>query len=79
MPMMPMMPMAPGAGAGGGAGGDDRNRVVAWHPDRLMYVDDTPHTEMVIGERPTVAPSVTPPTPNSGAGNQHSSQSGGSA
>ncbi|MFE3445391.1 PPE domain-containing protein [Nocardia sp. NPDC059180] len=79
MPMMPMMPMAPGAGGAGGAGGDDRNRVVAWHPDRLMYVDDTPHTEMVIGERPTVAPSVTPPTPNSGAGNQHSSQSGGSA
>ncbi|WP_280233638.1 PPE domain-containing protein [Nocardia cyriacigeorgica] len=79
MPMMPMMPMAPGAGAGAGGGGDDRNRVVAWHPDRLMYVDDTPHTEMVIGERPTVAPSVTPPTPNSGGGNQYSSQSGGSA
>ncbi|MBF6415255.1 PPE domain-containing protein [Nocardia cyriacigeorgica] len=79
MPMMPYMPMAPGAGAPGGGGGEDRNRVVAWHPDRLMYVDDTPHTEMVIGERPTIAPSVTPPTPNSGGGNQHSSSSGGSA
>ncbi|TLF74019.1 PPE domain-containing protein [Nocardia cyriacigeorgica] len=78
MPMMPYMPMAPGAGGAGG-GGEDRNRVVAWHPDRLMYVDDTPHTEMVIGERPTIAPSVTPPTPNSAGGNQHSSHSGGSA
>ncbi|MDO3648226.1 PE family protein [Nocardia mangyaensis] len=61
---MPMMPMMPGAGgAGAGAGGGDRGRVVAWHPDRLMYVDDTPHTESVIGERPVIAPTVTPPTP----------------
>ena len=61
MPYMPMMPG--GAGAGGGAGGGERNRVVAWHPDRLMYVDDTPHTEQVIGEKPTIAPVATPPTP----------------
>jgi|GEM_PF-6572236 len=59
---MPYMPMMPGA-AGAGAGGAERSRVVAWHPDRLMYVDDTPHTEQVIGERPTIAPAVTPPTP----------------
>ncbi|NEW36019.1 hypothetical protein GV791_26130 [Nocardia cyriacigeorgica] len=78
MPMMPYMPMAPGAGGAGG-GGEDRSRVVAWHPDRLMYVDDTPHTEMVIGERPTIAPSVTPPTPNSAGANQHSSHTGGTA
>ncbi|MBF6175658.1 PE domain-containing protein [Nocardia blacklockiae] len=63
-PMMPYMPMAPGMGGAGGAGGNsERNRVVAWHPDRLMYVDDTPHTEQVIGEKPTIAPTVTPPTP----------------
>lgn len=61
MPYMPMMPG--GAGMGAGAGGAERSRVVAWHPDRLMYVDDTPHTEQVIGEKPTIAPTVTPPTP----------------
>ncbi|MGW4767761.1 PPE domain-containing protein [Nocardia sp. NPDC004278] len=71
---MPYMPMAPGAGGAGG-GGNERNRVVAWHPDRLMYVDDTPHTEQVIGERPTIAPTVTPPTPSAGQG---PTQSGGS-
>ncbi|WP_040785522.1 PPE domain-containing protein [Nocardia pneumoniae] len=75
-PMMPYMPMAPGMGNGGG-NGNERNRVVAWHPDRLMYVDDTPHTEAVIGERPTIAPTVTPPTP--GPSNQTPSQSGGNA
>ncbi|MFD8249218.1 PE family protein [Nocardia sp. NPDC059691] len=75
-PMMPYMPMAPGMGNAGG-NGNDRNRVVAWHPDRLMYVDDTPHTEAVIGERPTIAPTVTPPTP--GPGNQTPTQSGGNA
>ncbi|MFG3521274.1 PPE domain-containing protein [Nocardia nova] len=74
-PMMPYMPMAPGMGGGGG--GNERNRVVAWHPDRLMYVDDTPHTEQVIGEKPTIAPTVTPPTPS--PANQTPSQSGGSA
>ncbi|MET9031131.1 PPE domain-containing protein [Nocardia sp. NPDC004168] len=74
-PMMPYMPMAPGMGNSGG--NNDRNRVVAWHPDRLMYVDDTPHTEAVIGERPTIAPSVTPPTP--APGNQTPSQAGPSA
>ncbi|MEV4130445.1 PPE domain-containing protein [Nocardia sp. NPDC049707] len=74
--MMPMMPMSPGmGGAGGGGNGNERNRVVAWHPDRLMYVDDTPHTEQVIGERPTIAPTVTPPTPTPGQG---PTQSGGS-
>ncbi|MFE9575199.1 PPE domain-containing protein [Nocardia sp. NPDC006044] len=73
-PMMPYMPMAPGMGGAGGTG--DRNRVVAWHPDRLMYVDDTPHTEQVIGERPSIAPTVTPATPNPA---QAPSQSGGSA
>lgn len=73
--MMPYMPMAPGMGGGGGANGNERNRVVAWHPDRLMYVDDTPHTEQVIGERPTIAPTVTPPTPAQGQG---PTQSGGS-
>ncbi|MFC9439579.1 PPE domain-containing protein [Nocardia sp. NPDC057030] len=73
-PMMPYMPMAPGMGGAGGAG--DRNRVVAWHPDRLMYVDDTPHTEQVIGERPSIAPTVTPATPNPA---QAPTQSGGSA
>ncbi|WP_433760106.1 PPE domain-containing protein [Nocardia sp. CA-135398] len=72
--MMPYMPMSPGMG-GGGANGNERNRVVAWHPDRLMYVDDTPHTEQVIGERPTIAPTVTPPTPAPGQG---PTQSGGS-
>ncbi|WP_036534406.1 PPE domain-containing protein [Nocardia cyriacigeorgica] len=76
MPMMPYMPMAPGAG-GAGQGNNERNRVVAWHPDRLMYVDDTPHTEAVIGERPTIAPTVTAPTPT--PGNQAPTQSGGSA
>ncbi|MET8877276.1 PPE domain-containing protein [Nocardia sp. NPDC004604] len=72
--MMPYMPMSPGAGGAGGSG-NERNRVVAWHPDRLMYVDDTPHTEQVIGERPTIAPTVTPPTPSPGQG---PTQSGGS-
>lgn len=61
--MMPMMPMMPGAAGAGAGGGGDRGRVVAWHPDRLMYVDDTPHTEAVIGERPVIAPTVTPATP----------------
>ncbi|WP_328404190.1 PPE domain-containing protein [Nocardia sp. NBC_00403] len=74
---MPYMPMSPGGAGGAGGGGGDRNRVVAWHPDRLMYVDDTPHTDLVIGERPTIAPTVTPPTP--GPSNQNSSQSGGTA
>ncbi|NKY54018.1 PPE domain-containing protein [Nocardia vermiculata] len=73
---MPYMPMAPGMGGAGG-GNNERNRVVAWHPDRLMYVDDTPHTEQVIGEKPTIAPSVTPPTPS--PANQTPSRSGGSA
>lgn len=77
-PMMPYMPMAPGmGGAGGGAGGNERNRIVAWHPDRLMYVDDTPHTEPVIGERPTIAPTVTQPTP--APANQAPTRSGGNA
>ncbi|NNH69487.1 PPE domain-containing protein [Nocardia uniformis] len=75
--MMPMMPMggmgAPGAGGAGGGG--DRARVVAWHPDQLMYVDDTPHTESVIGERPVIAPTVTPPTP--APANPSQAQSGG--
>ncbi|AFU02728.1 PPE domain-containing protein [Nocardia brasiliensis] len=62
MPYMPYMPMMPGAGVGQGGGGD-RPRVVAWHPDRLMFIDDTPHTEQVIGEQPTITPTVTPPTP----------------
>ncbi|MET9489848.1 PPE domain-containing protein [Nocardia sp. NPDC006630] len=62
-PMMPYMPMSPGMGGAGGGGGGERNRVVAWHPDRLMYVDNTPYTEAVIGEKPTIAPTVTPPTP----------------
>ncbi|MGK8520062.1 PPE domain-containing protein [Nocardia asteroides] len=75
-PMMPYMPMAPGMGNGAG-GNNDRNRIVAWHPDRLMYVDDTPHTEAVIGERPTIAPTVTPPTP--APSNQTPSQPGGNA
>ncbi|MFF3569888.1 PPE domain-containing protein [Nocardia jiangxiensis] len=73
-PYMPYMPMAPGMNGAGG--NQDRNRVVAWHPDRLMYVDDTPHTEQVIGEKPTIAPSVTPPTPSN---SQAPSQSGGTA
>ncbi|WP_280454744.1 PPE domain-containing protein [Nocardia brasiliensis] len=73
-PMMPYMPMAPGMGPAGG--GNERNRVVAWHPDRLMYVDDTPHTEPVIGERPTIAPTVTPPTPVPA---QNPPQTGGTA
>ncbi|WP_063042434.1 PPE domain-containing protein [Nocardia grenadensis] len=77
-PMMPYMPMSPGmGGAGGGGAGGERNRVVAWHPDRLMYVDDTPHTEPVIGERPTIAPTVTQPTPS--PANQAPSRSGGNA
>ncbi|WP_330232517.1 PPE domain-containing protein [Nocardia sp. NBC_00508] len=75
-PMMPYMPMAPGMGNAGGSG-NERNRVVAWHPDRLMYVDDTPHTEAVIGERPTIAPTVTSPTP--APTNQTPSQPGGNA
>lgn len=57
---MPYMPMAPGGAPGGN--GNDRGRVVAWHPDRLMYVDDTPHTDPVIGEKPAIVPAVTPPT-----------------
>ncbi|MEC3920200.1 PPE domain-containing protein [Nocardia sp. CDC160] len=63
-PYMPYMPMTPGMGTQGASGGD-RARVVAWHPDRLMYVDDTPHTEAVIGEKPTIAPLATPATPMS--------------
>ncbi|KAA8881901.1 PPE domain-containing protein [Nocardia colli] len=59
MPYMPMMPMAPGAGGAAGV----RPRNVEWNPNRLMFVDDTPHTEQVIGERPTIAPTVTPATP----------------
>ncbi len=74
---MPMMPMMPGAGGAGAGGGGDRGRVVAWHPDRLMYVDDTPHTESVIGERPVIAPTVTPPTPAPAAQTQNNA--GGSA
>lgn len=79
-PMMPYMPMGPGMGGMGGAGGagNERNRVVAWHPDRLMYVDDTPHTEPVIGERPTIAPTVTQPTP-APANNQAPTRSGGNS
>ncbi|WP_459549675.1 PPE domain-containing protein [Nocardia sp. X0981] len=76
-PMMPYMPMAPGMGGAGGGSGNERNRIVAWHPDRLMYVDDTPHTEPVIGERPTIAPTVTQPTP--APANQAPSRSGGNA
>ncbi|WP_406271759.1 PPE domain-containing protein [Nocardia sp. NBC_00881] len=75
-PMMPYMPMSPGMGGAGG-GNNERNRVVAWHPDRLMYVDNTPHTELVIGERPTIAPTVTPPTPT--PANQTPTQPGGNA
>ncbi|WP_280442707.1 PPE domain-containing protein [Nocardia brasiliensis] len=74
-PMMPYVPMSPGMGPGGG-GGSERTRVVAWHPDRVMFVDDTPHIEQVIGERPSIAPSVTPLTPTP---NQNSSQTGGLA
>ncbi|MBF6149168.1 PE domain-containing protein [Nocardia nova] len=74
-PMMPYMPMSPGMGGGGA--NNERNRVVAWHPDRLMYVDDTPHTDAVIGEKPTIAPTVTPATP--GPANQAPTQTGGSA
>ncbi|WP_039827790.1 PPE domain-containing protein [Nocardia testacea] len=78
MPMMPMGgPMGGGMGGAGGGGGNERNRVVAWHPDRLMYVDDTPHTEPVIGERPTIAPTVTQPTPT--PANQAPTRSGGNA
>lgn len=73
-PYMPYMPMAPGAGTGGANGGD-RSRVVAWHPDRLIYVDDTPHTELVIGEKPSITPTVTPPTPSTPA----PTRTGGSA
>ncbi|WP_040834067.1 PPE domain-containing protein [Nocardia brevicatena] len=76
-PMMPYMPMSPGMGGANGGGGGERNRVVAWHPDRLMYVDDTPHTEPVIGERPTIAPTVTSPTPP--PPNQAPTRSGGTA
>ncbi|MEU4314145.1 PPE domain-containing protein [Nocardia sp. NPDC024068] len=75
-PMMPYAPMGgPGMGGAGAGGGNERNRVVAWHPDRLMYVDDTPHTEPVIGERPTIAPTVTQPTP--APANQAPTRSGG--
>lgn len=73
MPYMPMTPGMPGAGGGN----NERNRVVAWHPDRLMYVDDTPHTEQVIGEKPTIAPAVTPPTPS--PAKQAPTQTGGNA
>ena len=73
-PYMPYMPMSGTGGAGAGSN-NERNRVVAWHPDRLMYVDDTPHTELVIGEKPTIAPSVTPPTP----ANPNSTPAGGSS
>ncbi|MFF2554715.1 hypothetical protein ACFVUS_27190 [Nocardia sp. NPDC058058] len=77
-PYMPYMPTTPGMGAGApGGGGNDRARVVAWHPDRLMYVDDTPHTDAVIGEKPTIAPTVTPPTPTHA--NQAPTNTGGSA
>jgi hypothetical protein len=77
-PMMPMgAPMGGGMGGAGGGNGNERNRVVAWHPDRLMYVDDTPHTEPVIGERPTIAPTVTQPTPT--PANQAPTRSGGNA
>ncbi|MFC9897821.1 PPE domain-containing protein [Nocardia sp. NPDC127579] len=72
-PYMPYMPMSPGMGGAGN--NNERNRVVAWHPDRLMYVDATPHTDLVIGERPTIAPTVTPPTP--APSNQIPTQSGG--
>ncbi|WP_067694160.1 PE family protein [Nocardia jejuensis] len=75
-PYMPYMPMTPGMGPQSGAGGNDRARVVAWHPDRLMYVDDTPHTDAVIGEKPTIAPTVTPPTP--AHANQAPTHTGGS-
>ncbi|MBB5918770.1 hypothetical protein BJY24_007682 [Nocardia transvalensis] len=75
-PMMPYMPMSPGMGGANGGGAGERNRVVAWHPDRLMYVDDTPHTEQVIGEKPTIAPTVTPPTP--GPAGQDQTRAGGS-
>ncbi|MFE3758729.1 hypothetical protein ACFXO9_30875 [Nocardia tengchongensis] len=71
--MMPYMPMAPGMTGTGGGG--DRARVVAWHPDRLMYVDDTPFTDAVIGEKPTIAPTLTPPTP--APGNQAPANPGG--
>ncbi|RJO79858.1 hypothetical protein D5S18_00865 [Nocardia panacis] len=72
-PMMPYMPLSPGMG--GGAGNkNERSRVVAWHPDRRLYVDETEHTELVIGEKPTIAPTVTPPTPTQ----TNQSQSGGS-
>lgn len=74
--MMPYMPMSPGMGGANGGGSSERNRVVAWHPDRLMYVDDTPHTEQVIGEKPTIAPTVTPPTP--GPAGQDQTRAGGS-
>ncbi|WP_280393736.1 PPE domain-containing protein [Nocardia brasiliensis] len=61
MPYMPMMPMMPGAGGAGGGG--DRPRVEAWHPNRPMFHDDTSYVEQVIGEQPTITPTVTPPTP----------------
>lgn len=74
MPMAPYgAPMAPG----GKGGMKERDRIVAWHPDRLMYVDDTPHTEAVIGEQPVIAPTVTNPTPNPGKSNPN--QTGGAA
>jgi hypothetical protein len=74
MPMAPYgAPMAPTKG-----GAKERDRVVAWHPDRLMYVDDTPHTELVIGEKPAIAPTVTPPAANP-ANPAQTPQSGGSA
>ncbi|WP_327146933.1 PPE domain-containing protein [Nocardia sp. NBC_01327] len=71
---MPYMPMMPGMNNGGG--GNDRSRIVAWHPDRLMYVDDTPYTDVVIGEKPTIAPIATPPTP--APANQAPTNTGGS-
>jgi hypothetical protein len=56
----PMMPYMPPMGGMRGAQGKDRDRVVAWHPDRLMYVDDTQYSDQTIGEQPTIAPTVTP-------------------
>lgn len=75
-PYMPYMPGAPGAGGGAGGGGE-RARVVAWHPDRLMYVDKTDFIDAVIGEKPTIAPTVTPLTPV--PDNQPHTNTGGSA
>ncbi|MBL1079756.1 hypothetical protein JK358_35680 [Nocardia sp. 2] len=51
------------AGAGANGNGNDRPRVKEWHPDRLMYEDKTQSVEQVIGDKPTIRPTVTPPTP----------------